>query len=472
MLEMKFPTKIILSGLAVIFVAIFWLSNPSFISSADCADHSFLGWAWSENVGWISFSCKNTSSTIDYGVDKNPSTGLLSGQAWSDNIGWISFDSADLAGCPSGICEARMSSPAYSISGWARAMAASSSASGWDGWIKLNGTTTEASPAPYGVFLNNTTKELYGWAWGGNTADVAFAGVIGWISFNCSDTGSCGTIDYNVHLAVSTPAAANLTSPANTSENYCGDSASFEWLYQDSGGSPLDSYQFRVNTTGNASDTNPVIDLSIPNRSDFPNTTITQPIAVKIIPGANELAYNTAYYWWVKVCNQGGVCSEWAKGPDFSTPEKRYPIPGIAWNIQNISIWDAVQFCSTADVADPSDPCYPICWTGSESSTPEVGDSSGYWKCSVCYDSLNQKQACQGAGYSYYWDSSNMDIGVGYEFATGSSAVSSNPRIKFLKVGKDREIRLNVFAGSDSCVGRRLLNSSLPIPKWKEISPF
>ena len=65
-----------------------------------------------------------------------------------------------------------------------------------------------------------------------------------------------------------------------------------------------------------------------------------------------------------------------------------------------------------------------------------------------------------------------MGIGVGYEFATGSSAVSSNPRIKFLKVGKGREIRLNVSAGSDSCVGNSLLDSNLPIPKWKEVSPF
>ena len=469
---MKFLTKkIIFSGLGVILGIGFWLSSSSFVSGVACTDHTFLGWAWSENVGWVSFSCKNTSTTIDYGVDKDPSTGLLSGQAWAGNIGWISFNSAELAGCPSGACEARMSNSTYAISGWARALAASSSASGWDGWIKLNGTATDASSTPYGVAMNNSTKELYGWAWGGNTANAVSAGVIGWLSFNCSDRSSCGTIPYNVHLAVSTPVAANLTPPADTSANYCGDSASFEWLYQDQGDSPLNNYQFRVNTTGNASDTNPVIDLSIPNRSDFPDTTITQPIAVKIIPGANELAYNTAYYWWVKVFNQGG-CSEWVKGPDFSTPERHYPIPGIAWSIQNISIWDTVQFCSTADVTDPNDSCYSVCWTGPASSTPEVGDSSGYWKCSVCYDSFNQKQACQGAGYSYYWDSPNMGIGVGYEFATGSSAVSSNPRIKFLKVGKGREIRLNVSAGSDSCVGNSLLDSNLPIPKWKEVSPF
>ena len=468
---MKFLTKkIIFSGLGVILGIGFWLSSSSFVSGVACTDHTFLGWAWSENVGWVSFSCKNTSTTIDYGVDKDPSTGLLSGQAWAGNIGWISFNSAELAGCPSGACEARMSNSTYAISGWARALAASSSASGWDGWIKLNGTATDASSTPYGVAMNNSTKELYGWAWGGNTANAVSAGVIGWLSFNCSNRSSCGTIDYHVHLAGSTPTVANLTPPANISANYCGDSASFEWLYQDPGGSSLNNYQFRVNTTGNASDTNPAVDLSITGRNDPVNSTTTQQIVVKIIPGANQLSYNiSTYYWWVKVCNQSGACSDWTQGPNFSTPERHYPIARVAWDKETISISETVQFCSTADVANPNDPCYSTCWT--TSTTPViVSPDNPSWACSVCFDSSNNYIACQEVGSSYIWDLSSMTTGD-YEFVS-STAVSVNPQIRFLTAGKNREVGLDITTGSSSCSGSKLLNANLPIPRWKETSPF
>ncbi len=67
------------------------------------------GWAWSESFGWISFSCttggsngENICSSSQYGVGVATSTITISGQiyqpgefygyAWSENIGWISFN--------------------------------------------------------------------------------------------------------------------------------------------------------------------------------------------------------------------------------------------------------------------------------------------------------------------------------------------------------------------------------------------
>lgn len=64
------------------------------------------GWAWNDNLGWISFYCppgagaKNENVTCSgayiggYGVKIDPATGKFSGYAWSDNAGWISFDTA------------------------------------------------------------------------------------------------------------------------------------------------------------------------------------------------------------------------------------------------------------------------------------------------------------------------------------------------------------------------------------------
>ena len=91
-----------------------------------------------ETIGWISFSCKNPEAPApyDFGVDISAANGLFSGYAWSENIGWISFNSSDLVGCPSGTCQASVNLTTGQVSGWARAL---SYGGGWDGWIKLSG---------------------------------------------------------------------------------------------------------------------------------------------------------------------------------------------------------------------------------------------------------------------------------------------------------------------------------------------
>jgi len=112
------------------------------------------GWAWSENIGWISFNCNNPElptprCTNNYGVNIDPSTGIFSGYAWSrgtnadvGGVGWISFadfdgdgdvDAADkdISGSPCAPnCEARLDLTAggtycgaqYRVCGWARAL--------------------------------------------------------------------------------------------------------------------------------------------------------------------------------------------------------------------------------------------------------------------------------------------------------------------------------------------------------------
>lgn len=49
------------------------------------------GWAWNENIGWISFSGANYGVTIDI------LNGDFGGWAWNDIIGWISFNCANIS---------------------------------------------------------------------------------------------------------------------------------------------------------------------------------------------------------------------------------------------------------------------------------------------------------------------------------------------------------------------------------------
>lgn len=143
------------------------------------------GFAWSFNIGWISFNCSdnNSCATSDYGVTVDNS-GNFSGYAWSDHVGWISF--SQTSGCPEAGCVTQPKlSNAGAVTGWARACAGTvngnctgaSRTDGWDGWIKLSGTTPDGNP--YGPTFSGTT--FTGYSWGSD--------VVGWLSWSGSGYG-------------------------------------------------------------------------------------------------------------------------------------------------------------------------------------------------------------------------------------------------------------------------------------------
>lgn len=53
---------------------------------------NLAGWAWNENIGWISFNSATGGGSISYSVTINPASGDFSGWAWNDVVGWISFN--------------------------------------------------------------------------------------------------------------------------------------------------------------------------------------------------------------------------------------------------------------------------------------------------------------------------------------------------------------------------------------------
>lgn len=172
---------------ALVLVAslvVFSVISPS--SAQAATTDNMVGWAWSANIGWISFNCTNDSScgTSNYGVNKN-SDGTLTGYAWSASEGWIQF--GGLSGFPtgSGTYAQNAQLVGSNLRGWAKAIAADGTG-GYDGWISLWGST----PA-YGVSLSG--MDFTGYAWGST--------VIGWVSFSCLSDSSCGTLDYGVNLS-------------------------------------------------------------------------------------------------------------------------------------------------------------------------------------------------------------------------------------------------------------------------------
>ena len=168
------------------------------------------GWAWSENIGWISFNSVSDGSSIDYGVSIDQATGKLSGYAWSENIGWISFERSQTGPppfndpCPDGTCIAiakanppgQLGQSDVPIIGWARAL---SYGDGWDGWIRFDHGKSNES-------YIDANGNWHGWAWGSD--------VVGWISFNNTDPNAGGS-SYKVKTSLSTLSVSLSANPSS-----------------------------------------------------------------------------------------------------------------------------------------------------------------------------------------------------------------------------------------------------------------
>jgi hypothetical protein len=131
-----------------------WISFGETLGNVQVTDTELTGYAYGENIGWISLNCSNDDScaTSNYKVT-NDGNGNLSGYAYSENTGWIDF-----------------------------------------------------KPANAGVTINSQ-GEFTGYAYGEN---------IGWISFNCTNTASCSTVDYKVKTDWKGASARNATNGAAT----------------------------------------------------------------------------------------------------------------------------------------------------------------------------------------------------------------------------------------------------------------
>lgn len=159
------------------------------------ASQTYSGYAWSENVGWISFSCANQIDPWDctqsnslfenYAVKRTRE--IFSGFAMTQHTGFISFNCADTPNMnPCGQGDYRVTVDASGdYHGWAWGESV--------GWISFNcADRSICGTSNYKVYeaATATGVEVHGWAWSENW---------GWISFNCAERSTlCDTIPYKV----------------------------------------------------------------------------------------------------------------------------------------------------------------------------------------------------------------------------------------------------------------------------------
>lgn len=187
-------TGVLLTVLGGVIVSL--TQEPEIVRATNHNNGILSGFAWSDNIGWVSMNCDqtavggiNTCASSNYHVAINSSGFTVEGYAWSDNIGWIHFDHGR-NDCPQpGDCEATFSTADGEFRGWALA---ESAGDGWDGWIALNceSTADNCVSSTYQLSATNGNFDPGSFAWGDD--------VVGWLNFSmvshadiCTPTLAC-----------------------------------------------------------------------------------------------------------------------------------------------------------------------------------------------------------------------------------------------------------------------------------------
>ena len=401
-------------GVLTLSVIIGVLAFGGVISFQDAVAESsdnVSGFAWSENIGWISFNCRNQElseprcASTDYGVNIEDD-GDFTGYAWSEHIGWVDF-------APSGPYP---NNPQYSVrtdtadgqlTGWARAL---NYGSGWDGWIKI-----------YSASIDTSTGVFSGWAWGSD--------VVGWVDLAGSGDGMETTFPFNHD-----PVVSNLSVDQG---DYCvlAFQPRFYWDFDDEDvGDSQNSYQVQIDDDSDIA-ASPLIDSCVPSLGTCGDGYTAQ----SYTPASpSSFDYNTTYYWRIKAWDNRGGESEWVES-QFTTIEHETPDIDFTWTPLRPSRGEFAQFCATVEAG--------VC----------VSDVS------KCYNALGQQISCSGNIFAWTFP-------PGTEFSTTTTAASENPQVNFPASGW-QVVSLRINDGVGNCIATKDVRVAAPLPKWQETAP-
>lgn len=255
-----------------IAVLLLFLAFTDFaVAATNISSYPSDHWAWNDVIGWIDFY--GTDSVIVPQAD-----GRIAGYANAPNIGYVALDCASAPQPPAPSCSGSAGNWGVEVD-WNPAQT-SGQLSGWAwsdviGWISFCGKTqvppggdpTKASTwhsglskwqcpqtPDYGVTITVTSSigEFSGWAWND---------VVGWISFNCNNSGignTCVSVDYKVKVELSIqvlPSSWLISSVFDTCPDNANCGAAINAIMW-KGCSPIDS-QVRFQIASSDSDAGP-----------------------------------------------------------------------------------------------------------------------------------------------------------------------------------------------------------------------
>ena len=381
-------------------------------------DDNTSGFAWSENIGWVSFNSISDGSIIDYGVSVSLSTGDLSGHAWSEHIGWISFNRSETGDPPeqpykggSGAI-AKYDFDTGELTGWFRVLANDGD---WDGWVRFCDSSISKCSG-FEARIDNS-GDWHGWAWSDK--------VVGWLSFNSADPGAGGGSDYRVHSVLNNPPTVDSltdTPPADYCNGNTPNNIFLGWQFNDTDpGDSQSAYQIEVTrlsdsttaTGSKVSSTAALIPVQQVN-SDLANLGY----------GSNFIWYDpseSGYTWRVKVWDLKDAESSWSSSDSFNTTKHQWPSVDFSWSPQEPSQEEDVLFADQSTVYD--------------------GAAKSAWS----------------------W---------AFEDGNPASSDEQNPTIQFTSTG-DHQVTLQVTDSDGfSCQTSKTVGAQIKLPGWKEILPW
>jgi len=234
------PTKRSLFVVLVIVGVFLWIVCSGKLSVAHAQSSALSGYAWSSNIGWISFNGPG------YAVALDPNSGALSGYAWSSSIGWIKFGGLATSSMPASAgttaTNATVSLSTYVLTGWIRACAGTINASnpslpgdcssmtsrtdGWDGWISLSGIAQSGDS--YGVVYAPFTGNFSGYAWGSDVVGWMLWNPINGVTTNPNQNAPAVTLTTS-SSTLSSPSTVTLTWSATNNPTSCSTSGGYAW---------------------------------------------------------------------------------------------------------------------------------------------------------------------------------------------------------------------------------------------------
>ncbi|GMX58068.1 MAG: hypothetical protein YFSK_4050 [Candidatus Yanofskyibacterium parasiticum] len=398
------------------------------------AGHNVGGFAWSENIGWVSFNNGAVDGIAggggtDYGVNI-ASDGKMSGYAWSEYIGWISFNAADVAGCggcSGDTCQAKVSgipnaSGQHEISGWVKVLA---NGGGWDGCVSLRGSN-------YGVSIDPATGDFHGWAW----SDM----VLGWLSFNSVDPGAGGG-PYKVHTSAKFGPIAKMEcggAGANCAYGVCDNNAGGTWIaYSPTQECPICIYPVtdKSEPEGNVASAQwTLIGPATYSYSSGPGQTINlSAFASKIVPGD--------YVLWLEVSDKWGNTDKTSHAITIKQ--------GIDANFR----------CALGDPIPSEANPEPAPWQDCTSSAGKADFAKRIVKGGKIYIediSLHSEEADEIVDWNW-------------QFTVDGIKTTGNTEVVSFTAGKDNKIELKVFDNGGRTNCKEVNFTARSLPKWEEI---
>ncbi|MFA5009420.1 MAG: hypothetical protein WC534_02430, partial [Candidatus Paceibacterota bacterium] len=247
----------------------------------------------------------------------------------------------------------------------------------------------------------------------------------------------------------------------------------FKFDYQ-SASENMTGYQFAISPVNDVDSVSTIKSSNWVSATGPTGTTITVnsingfPISVKRSPSSSlsQIAYNTTYYWWVKV-KSATQESDWISAGTYMTATHQFPVPKVQFIRSGLS---NIQACTTVKslTGDHSDdPCFSACWKGAGTT---VDLTSANYVCSVCYNpSTNLPQLCGTVNNPVTWSPLPANKPVGFDFVTGSTTTTTNPIFSSLATGESVKLTFKI-TGSDCPLEGILDGTGTLVPKWKEIS--